>query len=418
MLAALLMLATASMAQAAPDTALTLFPEGPPKAWPNDTALWWKAAGDPVLNTLVERGLSTDKPLACEALALRKGEDKARSRGKRIDRQIVRLFDSSAAEAESAELRAKAYDYADRRAEISADIASLYLDLRRLQEIDGLRGKLQNQFKDNAEIARFRREAGLVDGLDVGLAGSLVAINGDGLERNRTVFDDKLRQLAAMTGLDEPTLRASLGEAGEVPDLAIPAIAAAPDGQSVAASSEAPARRADLLSFERRLVAIMLRQNVSQRSVSMALAEADTAGGNPSDVANTSDASSDKDTLARQSAARLRAAQTEIRKTLARERARLDATEQRLGTIEKKLREARASASSARVAYRNGMVPFAALYAAEAAGSGLAEAGVDARAARAAGEVSLARALGLGWTEDDLTPGTVGISGTEMLVCD
>ncbi|MFD2579907.1 hypothetical protein ACFSTD_17815 [Novosphingobium colocasiae] len=200
---------------ATPAAATLLQTPAPPP--PPETALWWHSAGDAVLDQLIERGLATDKPLACEAQALHRDGGKARTRDKRLDRRIARLFGAAGAEADSADLQARAYDYADHRARLAARIAATYLDVRRLQEIATLRRKMQAQFKDNAEIARFRREAGLVDGLDVGLAGSLVAINGSSLDADRQTFEDKARELADLTGMDETTLLASLGEEGKVP---------------------------------------------------------------------------------------------------------------------------------------------------------------------------------------------------------
>src|SRR3546814_9948843 len=48
-----------------------------------------------------------------------------------------------------------------------------------------LREALQSQYAGNAEIAAFRREAGLVSGIDAGLAGSLLTINATGLDTTR-----------------------------------------------------------------------------------------------------------------------------------------------------------------------------------------------------------------------------------------
>lgn len=379
--------------------------ETPPPAPPPDTALWWRGAGDAVLNQLIERGLATDKPLACEAQSLHRDSGKARSRDKQLDRRIVRLFGAAGAQADSAELQARGYDYADHRAALAARIATTYLDVRRLQEIAQLRRKMQAQFKDNAEIARFRREAGLVDGLDVGLAGSLVAINGSSLDADRQAFEEKARELADLTGMDEATLLASLGEEGKVPDLAI--AAAMPPAGKAAPQPDIALYRADLMALERRLVAGLLRDGVRPRDIAAGAAASD------------SDApASDKDTLRERSLARLRAAQTDARAQIARERDAMAATAARLATLDRKARNSRATAASARVAYRNGLVPFSALYAAEAAGSGLAEAGVGARATLASGAVRLARALGLGWVGADLQPGPVGVSNAEVLVCE
>lgn len=407
-----LTLASPAGAAPAPRPALSLLPASTASAPAPDTALWWHSAGDAVLAQLIERGLATDKPLACEALSLRSRAGKARSRDRRIDRRIVRLFDTSAAEADNAELQARAYDYADHRAGLAARIATTYLEVRRLQEVAALRAKMQAQFRDNAEIAKFRREAGLVDGLDVGLAGSLVAINGDGLDTNRQTLDDRIAALATLSGTDETGLRAALGEDGKVPDLAIAGATVTPPGAGDAARDLTldALHRADIYALERRLVAGLLRADVRMEDVAAALAApASAATDGPAD---------DKAALPARSLARLRAAEADALATLARARDGQGATNERLAGLDRKLREARANAASARVAYRNGMVPFAALYAAEAAGSGLAEAGIAARAARAAGVVTQARALGLGWVDADLDPGPAGITGTEVLVCD
>ncbi|WP_229813637.1 TolC family protein [Novosphingobium colocasiae] len=388
---------------ATPAAATLLQTPAPPP--PPETALWWHSAGDAVLDQLIERGLATDKPLACEAQALHRDGGKARTRDKRLDRRIARLFGAAGAEADSADLQARAYDYADHRARLAARIAATYLDVRRLQEIATLRRKMQAQFKDNAEIARFRREAGLVDGLDVGLAGSLVAINGSSLDADRQTFEDKARELADLTGMDETTLLASLGEEGKVPDLTI-AAAAMPADKATPPTGIA-LYRADLAALERRLTAGLLRDGVGAQDIASALS---VSGG---------DAGADeKAALAARSLGRLRAAENDARAQIARERDAMTATAARLATLDRKARDSRATAASARVAYRNGMVPFSALYAAEAAGSGLSEAGIGARATLAGSAVRLARALGLGWVTGDLQPGPVGISSTEVLVCE
>src|SRR3546814_20192222 len=80
---------------------------------------------------------------------------------------------------------AHAYRHAEHRAQLAAEIAKAYIEVRRLQEVLALREALQSQYAGNAEIAAFRREAGLVSGIDAGLAGSLLTINATGLDTTR-----------------------------------------------------------------------------------------------------------------------------------------------------------------------------------------------------------------------------------------
>src|SRR3546814_1046234 len=59
-------------------------------------------------------------------------------------------------------LMAHAYRHAEHRAQLAAAIAKAYIEVRRLQEVLALREALQSPYAGNAEIAAFRREAGLV----------------------------------------------------------------------------------------------------------------------------------------------------------------------------------------------------------------------------------------------------------------
>src|SRR3546814_12716125 len=61
-----------------------------------------------------------------------------------------------------------------------------------------LREALQSQYAGNAEIAAFRREAGLVSGIDAGLAGSLLTINATGLDTTRLRYTAARANLARL----------------------------------------------------------------------------------------------------------------------------------------------------------------------------------------------------------------------------
>ena len=366
---------------------------------PGEDALWWQGIGDAMLVHLVETGLATNRDLACSATALRNADARVQSRSRRIDTQITRLFDTRGTDAAQAELRARAYRYAGRRAALARDIAEAYIAARRAQEVLALRSRLTAQFKDNTEIAQFRAEAGLVPGLDSGLAGSLVALNADELRAARTRYLERVSDLAGLVGIDAEVLAAQLGETGTVPDItAMPS----PDAPDLTA-------RPDLRALEQALLAQLIRAKVSQAEIDHALA-------------GESAADEEIPAAAGSAAARWSDAQGKARADLARSAAAVTTAAQRQADLEKALAGADKRVEAARLGYRNGTGDIATLYVAEASGLGLTEARVSARADLARAAIRLWTAQGRGWTVADLEPPIsaqeAASSNGEVLVCD
>ncbi|GGC15795.1 hypothetical protein GCM10011494_38350 [Novosphingobium endophyticum] len=363
-------------------------------------SLWWETAGDPVLAALIDRGLTANPDLVCDAVSLRTKEQEADAAARRLGNRIRRLFDTGATSADEAASQARAYRHADKRARLAAEIAAAYIDVRRLQETRAARAELLEQFRDNAEIARFRREAGLVPGLDTGLAGSLVAVTRSDLDASREQIAASVRELARLTGMEPSEVEDAIGDQGHVPD-----IAADVSGETRLSL----AHRADLLALESSLLADMTRGKVTQEDLDAAL-----AGGAADVPAEASPVSA-----AARSVARYREAQVRAYEDVEQRRQTVATASARQAELEGGAREARATVGDSRLAYRNGTGDFATLYVAEAADLAVNEARIRARAALAVATIRLWTAEGGGWTAADLElpPAGLGVR-PEMTVCE
>lgn len=373
-------------------------PEQPPAAQPDSTSnpLWWQTAGDPVLAEFIERGLAANPDLICNAISLRTRQSEADATARRLGRRIERIFDSGSRKAEEATSAARAYRYANRRAQVAAAIAAAYVEVRRLQEVHALRAELLDQFKDNAEIADFRRQAGLVTGIDSGLAGSLVSVSASGLDALSGEIDAAMRELARLAGMEAEAVKTSLGESGKVPD-----IAAAVAGE-VRLSL---AHRADMLALENSLVADMTRKKVTQEDLDAVLA------GNLGEV--------QPDSPAIPAVAKYREAEGKAYEDLKQRRQAVATVSARRAELEKSYRAAQSTVKEARLAYRSGAGSFATLYVAEAAALSVEEARVKARAELAMATIRLWTAEGGGWTQADLAPPPEGVGvAPELTVCE
>lgn len=365
-------------------------PEGEPRP------LWWQTVGDPALATLIDGGLAANPEIVCDAVSLQAKELQAEAAANRLGGRIQRLFDTGAKSADEAASQARAYRHADRRARVAADIAAAYLEVRRLQETYALRAKLLDQFKDDAEIAGFRREAGLVTGVDSGLAGSLVSVTASDLDASRDQIEAAMRELARLTGMELAAVRTALGDEGRVPD-----IAADVSGQTRLSL----ARRADLLALESSLVADMTRQKVTQEDLDAVLAgkAADKSANSPAAIA----------------VAKYREAQATAYDDLKRLREAVAAASARQTELDASNRGARATVRDARLAYRSGTANFTTLYVAEAAELAVNEARIRARTALATATIRLWTAEGGGWTMADLAaPSTPAGVRPEVTVCE
>lgn len=364
-----------------------------------DTApnpLWWQTAGDPTLAKFIEGALAANPDLICNAIRLRARQQEADAAAQRLGKRIKRIFDSDTRKADEAAGVARAYRYADRRAHVAADVAAAYVGVRRLQEVHALRAELLDQFKDNAEIADFRRQAGLVTGLDAGLAGSLVSVSASDLDSLQSEIDAAVRELARLTGMEPEAVKASLGEKGRVPD-----VAANVSGE-VRLSL---AHRADMLALENSLVADMTRKKVTQEDLDAVLA------GNPVGVG--------ADSPAVPAVAKYREAEARAYADLKQRRQAVATAAVRQVDLEKSIRAAQSTVKEARLAYRSGAGSFATLYVAEAAALSLEEARVKARADLAMATIRLWTAEGGGWTQADLAlpPEGTGVV-PELTVCE
>lgn len=368
----------------------------PQKADEAPNPLWWQTAGDPALARFIERGLAANPDLLCNAISLQTRQREADASARRLGKRIGRIFDAGPRKADEAASIARAYRYADRRARLAADIAAAYVEVRRLQEVLALRTELLDQFKDNAEIADFRRQAGLVPGVDSGLAGSLVSVSASDLDALKGEIDAAARELARLTGTEPDAVKASLGEKGRVPDIA------ADVAGEVRLSL---AHRADMLALENSLVADMTRKKVTQEDLDAVLAgKADAVPA---------------DSPAIPAVAQYREAQGRAYEDLKQRRQAVATASARQVELEKSNRAAQATVKEARLAYRSGAGNFATLYVAEAAALSVEEARVKARAELAMATIRLWAAEGAGWTQADLAPPPEGTGiAPELTVCE
>ncbi|HKT86053.1 MAG TPA: TolC family protein [Novosphingobium sp.] len=358
--------------------------------------LWWQTAGDPTLAKFIERALAANPDLICNAISIRARQREADAAARRLGRRIERIFDADTRKADEAASSARAYRFANRRAHVAADVAAAYMEVRRLQEVHASRSELLEQFKDNAEIADFRRQAGLVTGIDSGLAGSLVSVSASDLEALRGEIDAAVRELARLTGTEPDAVKASLGDKGRVPDIAA----------NVAGEVRLSlAHRADMLALESSLVADMTRQKVTQKDLDAVLAGNGAAvpAGSPAIPA----------------VAKYREAQSKAYEDLKQRRQAVATAAARQAELEKSGRAAQATVKEARLAYRSGTGNFATLYVAEAAALSVAEARVKARAELARATIRLWTAEGGGWSQADLTLPEEGVDvAPELTVCE
>ncbi|SFG51412.1 hypothetical protein SAMN05518801_13816 [Novosphingobium sp. CF614] len=210
----------------------------PPLAGPEP---WWRQTGDPVLATLVAQGLDANAGLACRIAALRRQDRAADALAKTLGAALKRLFADKMQAQGRRDREARAQGLADRRARLAEDIALAYVEVRRLQQIGALRSGLIGQYKDNAEIAEFRRQAGLVPALDGALARSQDETARAELGYADARLDEALAALARLVGEKSDTLTTRLGETGALPALSAPSTVAQDKEQGEAHGEDASA---------------------------------------------------------------------------------------------------------------------------------------------------------------------------------
>lgn len=347
---------------------------GPVAQMGSPSGNWWLTSGDPVLASLVTQGLAVSAPLTCEAAAL------VGIRNARHPR--ITLGEAS-------------YDYVDHRAHVAATIAKTYVDVRKWQALLSLRTRVVAQNRDNAEIARFRYEAGLVAAIDGGLAGAVSALNNDAQDRTRARLDADLVLLSTLTGISSDDLKAQLGAAVPIPDLEpLPAVSSLslPDFSA----------RADLLALKAHLEHRLGRAKITQASLDGTLAQP-IANPEASPQAEHARQISPAQHVVAAWRHALATATTEI-STLT---ATVALTDAELQVLPRRAALAQRTVADARMAYRAGAGDFATLFVAEVTALGMQEALVEARADRAGAMIDLRTARGEGWQPADLTPAAV-----------
>ncbi len=273
------------------------------------------------------------------------------------------------------------YRYAVHRARTAAAVAHAYIDVRRWQALLALRSEVAEPYRDHIEIARFRREAGLVSTIDGGLAGALAALNEDARRATQVRLDAAMATLADLTGLSADALNAQLGASAGIPDLDPP-----PDMDST--SGEVASDRADLLALQSRLASQLQHAKVTQTSLDRALGR--PVGDGASTPAGEAVASWRR--AVAHAEAEIQTYAAAVSEGLVREEA-----------LDRRNATARRTAQDARLAYQLGAGDFPSLYVAEVAALGVREAQVEARSARASGTIDLWTARGGGWSAADLT---------------
>ncbi len=182
------------------------------------TLSWWDKAGDPLLARLIDDGLAADARLRREAQALAAQQARTRQWQYRVVQWVARTLHEAPQPTDALALRLQ-----ESRLRKAARIARAYVDVRSLQSRLALRQAFQDQFHDDADLARWRHEAGLVSGVDNGLAATLVGVNASALGTTRTRLAEATAALARRTGLASARLELMLDDGARVPRLAWPA---------------------------------------------------------------------------------------------------------------------------------------------------------------------------------------------------
>lgn len=184
-----------------------------------EPAGWWRGIGDPVLTFLVETGLSRNADMVCRVATFRRRDRDDLAAQRKLGARIGKLFGAGEEERLSQAREARVDRLASRKQKLAESIALAYLEVRRLQERVALRRSVLEQFKDNAEVAGFRRDAGLVPAMDASLASSQdeAARSEAGIEQAR--LTDAKAALAELAGLATAEADEALGETGTIPEL-------------------------------------------------------------------------------------------------------------------------------------------------------------------------------------------------------
>lgn len=159
----------------------------PPALPPGAAAPWWADSGDATLDAILARALPAGEAPVCppapHGLGLFAGHHTRAVAREAVHAALVR------------------------RMERARTVALAYAQARRWQAMLALREAAPDGLRDDARIARFRREAGLAPGLDEDLAGAMIGLDGAGIDRARAGFETALAALTEASGLPVEDLR-------------------------------------------------------------------------------------------------------------------------------------------------------------------------------------------------------------------
>ena len=180
-------------------------------------AAWWVRAGDPVLARLIDTSLAGNARLNRQAAALAAAQARSARWSWRLREWLGSLLGYPAQD-----LRAVALRLAQARRRKAEAVALAYLKLRRQQRLLTLGQQFQDQFRDNADIARWRREAGLASAVDGGLAAAMLGVHASSLDTQRERVSMAVADLARSCGMPAEALGDLLNDGVGVPRLAPP----------------------------------------------------------------------------------------------------------------------------------------------------------------------------------------------------
>lgn len=163
---------------------------------PLASAPWWRQSGDALLDEMTAQALSAMPPVC---MPMPRG-----IRGALYRRHAEKHH-------------AQEQERAAQRLEKAEAVAQAYLRLRSWQERLAARHAMLAPWTDNAEIAHFRREAGLVPALDEDMAGVMLGLNSADEDSARAGLEHALSDLARLTGQDAASLRARLDKTSAMP---------------------------------------------------------------------------------------------------------------------------------------------------------------------------------------------------------
>lgn len=160
-------------------------------------------------------------------------------------------------EAGRADLETAGYNLANVRTAIAAEVALNYISLRSAQASLAIARDTLTKQDDNLQIARWRRQAGLVSSLDVEQARTQRALTASSIPVIETNFANAANRLAVLTGVAPGTITDALAEnGGSIPQ--------GPESIAVGIPADTLRQRPDVRAAERTLAAATARIGVAQ----------------------------------------------------------------------------------------------------------------------------------------------------------